>query len=270
MKTLAHHVLIFDNKCPLCKAYTKAFVKTGMLDDNGREAYSEASQATCTLINMDRARNEVALVNTKTGQVFYGIDSLFRILGHAFPIFAPLFRFAPFRALMKRVYSFISYNRKVIIPVKSSDDGCVPDFNLPYRLTYIAVTWLLTSIILTSYSYRLAGLLPASHFGREFLVCGGQIAFQSIVLCIIDKTRIMTYLGNMMTISFAGALLLLLLMGIGKIAGINAPGYSLLFLATAGLMLLEHARRMHLLGISWAASAGWVVYRLLVLGVILL
>ncbi len=80
----------------------------------------------------------------------------------------------------------------------------------------------------------------------------------------------MTYLGNMMTISFAGALLLLMIMGTGKVVDINAPGYSLLFLVTAGLMLIEHARRMHLLGISWVASIGWVVYRLLVLGVILL
>jgi predicted DCC family thiol-disulfide oxidoreductase YuxK len=177
MKTLAHHVLIFDNKCPLCKAYTGEFVKTGMLDENGREAYSSATPPTCTLVNMDRARNEIALVNTKSGQVYYGIDSLFRILGNAFPVFAPLFRLSAFRAIMKQVYSFISYNRKVIIPVMSSEDGCVPDFNLPYRLAYIISTWLVTSYILTCYANYRPGLIPASHFGREFLICGGQIAF---------------------------------------------------------------------------------------------
>lgn len=269
MKTLAHHVLIFDNKCPLCKAYTGAFVKAGMLDENGREAYSSTLPQTCTLINMDRARNEIALVNTRSGQVYYGIDSLFRILGHAFPLLAPVFRLRAFRAVMKQVYSFISYNRKVIIPVKSSEDGCVPDFNLPYRLAYIVFTWLVTSFILTHYSYYLPKLIPASHFGREFVICGGQIVFQSITMSFIDRSKIVTYLGNMMTISFAGALLLLFIMGMGKIVPMTPVAYGVLFLGTAGLMLAEHMRRMKLLGINLVASAGWVVYRLLVLGVML-
>lgn len=270
MKTLAHHVLIFDNKCPLCRAYTGAFVKTGMLDEHGREPYNNASAETCSRLDMDRARNEIALLNTKTGQVYYGIDSLFRIIAHAFPVFAPLFRFKPFRELMKIVYSFISYNRKVIIPAPVEKDSCIPDFNLPYRWAYIVFTWLVTSLVLTEYSKLLQGVLPPSHFFREFLICGGQIVFQSITLYFISRKQIMTYLGNMMTISFAGGLLLLLIMGIGKLTGLFSPMlYTLLFLGTAGLMFLEHWRRMKVLGILWLASISWVVYRLLVLSVIM-
>jgi len=270
MKTLSHHVLIFDNNCPLCKAYTGAFIKTGILDRQGREAYNSVTPQTCGLLDMNRARNEIALVNTKTGQVLYGIDSLFRILAHAFPVFAPLFRLSPFRWLMKKLYSFISYNRKVIIPSDTTHDGCVPDFNMRYRRTYILFTWLATSAILTTYSQLLAGVLPPSRFFREFLVCGGQIVFQSCVLYFIDRKKIMTYLGNMMTISFAGGLLLLLIMGIGRLCGLHDPlAYSALFLLTAGLMFIEHWRRMRLLGIHWSASASWVLYRVILLTVIL-
>jgi hypothetical protein len=87
---------------------------------------------------------------------------------------------------------------------------------------------------------------------------------------LIDKSKIITYLGNMMTISFAGALLLLLIMGMGRIILLTPRATGMLVLGTAGLMLAEHMRRMKLLGINLVASAGWVVYRLLVVGVMLL
>ncbi len=32
MKTLENQTLLYDEDCPLCQAYTSAFVKTGILD----------------------------------------------------------------------------------------------------------------------------------------------------------------------------------------------------------------------------------------------
>ncbi len=254
----------------MCRAYSGVFVKTKMLDESGREAYQQMSAQTSSYLNTNRARNEIALVNEQTGEVVYGIDSLFKILAHAFPIFAPLFNFKPFHWLMKKVYSFISYNRKVIIPGNDKADTCVPDVNLKYRWAYIIFTWLVTSFILTKYSYHLIGILPPSKFFREFIICGGQIIFQSGVIYLLAKNKIIDYLGNMMTVSFAGGILLALFLLIGKIIGINNSyiylGY---FMMVVGLMLLEHFRRVKILGIHWSASAGWIVYRLLVLLVIL-
>jgi predicted DCC family thiol-disulfide oxidoreductase YuxK len=270
MKTLKDHVLIFDEACPLCKAYTGAFVKTGMLDEHGREAYNNIQEHTCSCIDKNRARNEIALVNTKTGTVLYGIDSLFRVIAHAFPVFAPLFRLAPFKWCMKKLYSFISYNRKVIIPGKITADSCVPDFNTKYRWAYIVFTWIVSSFILTKYSLLLEGVVPASKFFREFIICGGQILFQGGVLLLIDRKKTLTYLGNMMTISFAGSLLLVLIGLAAKVSRfVNPAIYTLLFLLVAGLMLLEHLRRMKLLNIHWITSASWVLYRLIVLTIIM-
>jgi predicted DCC family thiol-disulfide oxidoreductase YuxK len=269
MKTLKHHVLIFDEACPLCRAYTGAFVKTGMLDEHGREAYNKMEEQTCNCIDKDRARNEIALVNTKTGNVLYGIDSLFRVIAHAFPVFAPLFRFTPFKWCMKKLYSFISYNRKVIIPGKETADSCIPDFNVKYRWAYIAFTWIISSFILTKYSVLLEGVIPASKFFREFIICGGQIVFQGVILLMLDHKKALTYLGNMMTISFSASLLLVLIGTVAKISGfVNPNFYAFLFLFIAGLMFLEHLRRMKLLEISWIASATWILYRLIVLFIV--
>jgi predicted DCC family thiol-disulfide oxidoreductase YuxK len=43
MKTLENHTLLYDEDCSLCKVYTTGFIKTGMLDQNGRQAYSTIS-----------------------------------------------------------------------------------------------------------------------------------------------------------------------------------------------------------------------------------
>ncbi|HTB31863.1 MAG TPA: DUF393 domain-containing protein, partial [Bacteroidia bacterium] len=62
MKTLKNYTIIFDNACPMCRAYSSAFIKTKMLDDKGREAYQQMSRETAAVIDKDEARNGIALV----------------------------------------------------------------------------------------------------------------------------------------------------------------------------------------------------------------
>ena len=85
MKTLKNHTILYDEVCPMCNAYTSAFVKTGMLDKDGREPYQNMSCNYASKVDTLRAVNEIALVNKETGEVEYGIRSLFIILGNSFP-----------------------------------------------------------------------------------------------------------------------------------------------------------------------------------------
>ncbi|MEO6633573.1 MAG: DUF393 domain-containing protein, partial [Mucilaginibacter sp.] len=73
MKTLENHMILFDGECPMCNAYTNAFVKTGMLGANGRAAYQNGMDNVCPLIDKQRAVNEIALVNIENGEVTYGV-----------------------------------------------------------------------------------------------------------------------------------------------------------------------------------------------------
>jgi predicted DCC family thiol-disulfide oxidoreductase YuxK len=272
MKTLTDHVIIYDDECPMCDLYTGAFVKTGMLDSNGREPYSWLHKSIKKHIDTQRARNEIALVNLKTGQVLYGIDSLFMILANRYRLLKPLFSFAPFRLMTKIVYSFISYNRRVIIPASKFEgkNSCTPDFHPGYRIAYLIFTWIVVSLVLTSYSRLLVPVIPETNFYREFAVCGGQIVFQSLVLTLIRRDRLVHYAGNMMTISLAGAILLMPALIIGNAGMISPPGFFTgWFLIVAALMFLEHMRRTTILEIHWIVSATWVIYRLMVLWIIL-
>jgi predicted DCC family thiol-disulfide oxidoreductase YuxK len=224
MRRLKEHVIIYDDHCPLCHLYTGAFVKTGMLDPDGRQAYTCLGPETAGLLDAERSRNEIPLVDLRTGTVVYGVDSIFKVVGHRFPALRPLFRLRPFHWLARTAYAFVSYNRKVVIPgrVFEAEGACTPTFHQ-------------------------AGLVG-----------------------LLRRDRLVHYLGNMMTVSLAGSLVLLPALAPGAAGLALSPlFYAAWFTAVVGLMFLEHVRRVKLLGIPAVATAGWVAYRLLVLAVIL-
>jgi len=267
MKTLENHMILFDAECPMCRVYTKAFVKTGMLDSSGRSSYQSRADDICPLIDKQRAVDEIALVDLKSGEVTYGIKSLFKIIGNACVIFKPLFSFRPFIWLMSKVYAFISYNRRVIIPAGKSGNEYIyqPTFKIHYRIAYLLFTWFCTGYILTRYAHLLVGIVPLGNPLREYFICGGQIIFQGAVISFYAKEKLWNYLGNMMTISFAGSMLLLIPLTASHWSTFSPIFFALCFMAVAGLMFLEHVRRTKLLDLGWVLTITWVLYRIVLL-----
>lgn len=270
MKTLINHTLIYDDECPMCDRYTQAFMTTGMLDQKGRVAYSEIVNNRHTYIDWDRARNEIALWNKDDNTVIYGVASLTTILGHRFPIFKPLFASSLFVLLMSQVYAFISYNRKVIAPSREFEglNACTPDQNYPARSAYIIFAWLVTSFILVHYARLLAPWVGESNFVREFVICGGQLVFQGFLVWMVNKDRWVHYLGNIMTISLGGALLLTPMLIVDQWID-SSSIYLGFFILIVTVMCLEHIKRVKLLALPWYITATWILYRGLVLIVIL-
>lgn len=268
METLQNHVILFDEECPMCQAYTRVFVKTGMLPEDGRASYQQIPAPIYPLVDRQRAANEIAMVNTENGKVTYGIESLFKVIGNALPIFRPLFTFKPFIYMMIKLYAFISYNRKVIIPVAIRPDTIQPAFKIGYRMAYLLLTWLATAYILTAYAHLLTDFVPIGGEYREYFICGGQMFFQGIIIFFYKKEKLWDYLGNMMTISFAGSILLTPALIASHFIDLQSVIYILYFLFVAGLMFLEHIRRSKLLKLGWLLSITWAVYRLIILGLI--
>jgi len=271
MKTLKNHTIFYDEVCPMCNAYTGAFLKTGMLDKEGRQSYQNMSCTYSAKIDTARAVNEIALINKETGEVEYGVKSLFLIIGNAFPFFKPLFRFKPFEWLMDKCYKFISYNRRVIMPSVKGKTGNMndPSFNLRYRISFLVFTWIVTAFVLYNYSKLLTGIIPPGNSYREFLICGGQIFWQLFFVSFTDKSKAWDYLGTMMTVSFAGGLLLLTGIGILKFLSPAPAVYAGYFILVAAWMLFEHIRRVKILKLNAMLSVTWVLYRLILLTVIL-
>jgi predicted DCC family thiol-disulfide oxidoreductase YuxK len=148
MKTLAHKVIIYDDVCPLCKAYTNGFVNIGWLLPENRIGFSEAPIELLNKIDIERARHEIPLFDTETGETLYGKEALFHIIGAEMPVFKPLFSFPPFRFFIYILYQIITYNRRIIAGSKAPDCGfdCAPDFNPFYRWLYIGLVGFISLI----------------------------------------------------------------------------------------------------------------------------
>ncbi len=266
MKTLKNHTLIYDNECPMCNIYSNGFIKSGMLDKNGREAFTELSFKNKNLIDFTRAKNEIALVDHEKNKVIYGLDSLLLIIGNSFPTLGKIARIQPLYWFFKKLYSFVSYNRKQIIPSEKDDteEACIPDFNLKYRLAYVGFVVIFSGYILSIFSTKL-GLGLSQNFWRELGICLEQIMWQTIFLKAYLKDKFWNYLGNMMTVSLIGTLLLLPALFLD----LNQVFSTIYFGIVVFIMLLEHIRRCRILKLNFLPTISWMIFRMAVLAFIL-
>ncbi len=271
MKTLNNHTLLYDEDCPMCNLYTSGFIKANMLDKNGRKPFVMLTNDEQTYIDLDRAKNEIALVDTKNKTTLYGIDSLLKVIGNSFPWMEKVGNWKPVNYFLKKLYKFISYNRKVIAPSKDTNESnlqCVPTFNVKYRFLYILFATLFTAIVLFQYAEMIT-LLPKGNFGRELLLAVGQIAFQYVFIQKLSIENQLNYVGNLVTVSVMGSLFLLPILLVSQFTTINEYVVLGWFGLTVNLMILEHYRRVSILGLPKHLTITWILYRVLALGIIL-
>ncbi len=269
---LTNHRLLIDQDCPLCRFYSKAFVRLAWTDADCAIPYQSEEAMQFKTINQERARNEIALLDLETGKTTYGVSSLIKILAHDKKWLQYLLHFPPVYFLLSILYKFISYNRKVIAPYacQTSSRSCNPDFNLSYRWAYIIFVALATALIVNNFT---SFLFP--HFGwphnltTEMIICFGQVTWQSIAAYFITNRNKVTYLGNMSTVSMLGALLLLPVILLMNVVDLSVYIKLVMFFSVIGFMFFEHIRRCHLLGISSWMTVSWVAYRVTALSTLI-
>lgn len=269
MKPLKDHILVYDGDCPMCRMYSNGFIKSNMLDDDGIVPFNDIREEISSCIDMDKARNEIALVDRNHQTVTYGIESWFKIVGNSFPAFQPLFRFPVFYRFMKSVYSFISYNRKVIAPGKSFNKAgtCYPDYHIGWRWSYILVTSVLIAFLLNRYFVQIPLYRNAQFsFVHEWFIVMGQLLFQGSIVFFSRRDRILHYFGHLMTISMIGSLLLLPIILLNRIwKDLPVEFYMGYFIIPVSVMIWQHIRRTKLVGIQWFLTVTWILYRVILL-----
>jgi hypothetical protein len=271
MKMLTNQTLLYDEDCPLCRVYTKGFITAGMLDENGKKPYCQLNEEEQSFIDVKRASNEIALVDTQNKTVIYGIDSLLKVIGHSFPWMEKTGNIKPIKYFLRKLYSSISYNRKVIIPSKINPEiklQCIPDFSYKYRFIYIAFATIVTTFSLFYFSEMLTSL-PKTNIARELILAVCQMVFQTLFLLKQDKKTIVNYLGNLMTVSLMGSIILMPIILANFFFIIPEIVILAWFGITVGLMFLEHARRIKILALPFYLSITWVIYRIIALVIIL-
>jgi predicted DCC family thiol-disulfide oxidoreductase YuxK len=257
--------LIYDDDCPLCKVYTQLFVTNKLLRKEGRVRFQDLNETNYSNLDIVRAKNEIALYNHDSDEVLYGVDSLIQLLAKKWKWVQVFQKYRFLNFLINKLYFFISYNRKIIAPDnKPICDSCLPTVNYGYRALYILFCGVTTSFTLFYFAKQVQTPLIIESIGFEFVVAFLQIPFQLIVISLLryDTTQIWDYVGNLMTVSLMGSLALIPLFLIPNTFTFVYLAY---FGAVALFMLIEHARRMKLLGFNKVLSFTWIAYRLFVL-----
>ena len=265
MKTLKNHTILFDAECPMCRVISKGLVKSGLSSEEATVSYQQYPEMVCPMLDRQRAANEIALINDETGEVSYGVESLFKLIAASYPRLRTVFSFAPFIWLMSKMYALIAFNRRVIVPPPERTDrfSIQPTFRLDYRLAYLALTWIIATSILSEY-VRFPGVLPPSGtpYSVHFILAG-LLFFQGAIICVFDKSKVWDYLGNMMTIATGGSILLLPVLLLAPWIGL-APHFYQLWLAVASLLVLwEHSRRNKALKLGAIPGLTGLLYLLL-------
>src|SRR5687767_7613384 len=196
MKASNNLTMIYDDSCPMCNIYTKAFTKNKWI--NSRCGFSTVSDDILSTLDLEKSKNEIPLYDASTHTTVYGIDALLKVLGSRFHIFRPLFSLTIFRFLLKKLYYLISYNRRIIAGTLPADKGfdCTPAVNVKYRIIYLIIAGtlgmllfnaggmlmlgaILGTFILASALFHQKGLDYSGHVTTIFLLTG----FLSFILC---------------------------------------------------------------------------------------
>jgi hypothetical protein len=141
MATVNHQVILYDDRCPMCRLYTGAFVRCGILQASGRVAFSQVPEDVRCRLDLDRARREIPLCDLDSGRVRYGLDALFFILGERFPTFGRLLRIPAVKVVWTPIYFWISFNRRMLagFPPPAGGFDCEPPLHRGFWTALLAV-----------------------------------------------------------------------------------------------------------------------------------
>lgn len=244
----------------MCAWYTGEFVKYRVLPTDGRIPWGQMSDQHKALVDLDRSRNEIALVDLKGGKTLYGIDAMFALTGTWIPLLKLVLNFPGFKGVMNWVYKTISYNRRMMVGGKpaSHSTSCEPDFHLTWRLIY-----LVSSLLVGAAAWYGVGnhIFREESGGWQLLTFTGigWMAMFAATMILPFRLR-MEYLGNLATLlnistlMFAPGLWLISLAG-KNLSGLMFMNVLIVFIA----MYLFHERRIANLGLHHRWQWVWLV-----------
>ena len=140
-----------------------------------------------------------------------------------------------------------------------------------YKIGFIIVAGCFTSTVLLFYSNLLIPIVAPSNLSREYFICFGQIIFQGLILAVfkIKMELILTYIFNMMMVSFIGGLLLIPALIVPFFNIKLHFSYSIYFFLVVSFMFFNHKKRVKNISAPVWLTYTWVLYRCLVLLIIL-
>ncbi len=247
-----HYILIYDDKCPMCAAYTSLFIKTGILPAEGRKSFTTVNAKLLQLTDAVRSNNEIPLIDTASGKVYYGIDALLQLLDTKLHGIKTIGRFAPIYWLLKKLYKFISFNRKVVVATKcgSGQYDCSPAFSYKWRFAFLLVFLVINTLALFPVQHLVLSnsIFSGSSIYYVQALHSGLVASNVLLAFTLRWQKAFEYLGQVNMLATIVILFLLVLAGINKWFFINTFFNNIFLAGLLVLVVKEYLRRMRFAG----------------------
>lgn len=264
MKTLEHKLIVYDSSCRVCTSLRSIILLITSIPAGKTIAYRALPADLQKKVDLNRFRNEMALIDTTEDTTLYGAEGVMIIFNACWSWFRILMRFSVFRFLFRHFYKTIAFNRYVIAPpdVLISCD-CYPEINVRYRTGYVAVCIAGAVFITALFGASLSDLYDTPSVtgaGHMLLIAGTGWLFQLFIAFFTGGRQFVDYAGHWATIMFAGVLPLLI--SILTLPLIDAPSVVLPCISVGisfPLMLYMHIRRSQFIGISQWLTVAWVI-----------
>ena len=273
MKT---RLLIYDDNCPLCAWYSGMFVKFGFLRADERRPFSEIDDDLISVIDFEKAKEEIPFVDAETKDVVYGIDALVTILSIKFPFIKKVCAIAPVDWFLRRLYRLISYNRKVIVAKKCAAGAidCAPSCNYFYRLLFLGFFLVFNSLMLYPVHKQLLLHLPGYNKSFEDVEIAhfALVAVNCFLALTLPVKKAFEYIGQVNMLAVLTITFLLLFIPVVNYLYVPGVVIQLYFLLLTVFVIREYLRRMEYAGIiqhnRWIAALNLSSIALLIVYII--
>lgn len=240
----------------MCRLYTKGMVAADNSGTLTRVSSEELTQdELLNRVDKQRARHEIPLVDLDGGETLYGVDTWTYALGQRNQRIEQLLSVRWLRAILEKLYAFISYNRRIIItsaPGRWQLLDLQPEFRLGYRLAFVLLVF---------------GLVGGLHYGvvgsfgwPVFALLGGQLGLVSLYVWLTNRFQFLETI-----LDYMGHLAMSLLLGGIVIALGLAVHWPVSVLIGGALAISQHFIRTYRLGLNpWLSASFTVLYLLVV------
>jgi hypothetical protein len=246
-------IIIYDDSCPLCAAYTKGFVAAGMIKKENRKSFTTIEPQLLELIDTKRCPDEIPVIDLDSKEVFYGVDALIEILMIKFHFVKKITNVKFIRWMLVKLYKLISYNRRVIVAVnpRPGNFDCTPDFNYGYRLAFMVIFLLFNSyMLLPIHLYILQDSFVSISSTQLEVAHLVLVALNISISFFLNKKIAFEYLGQVNMLALTTILATIPVLLLNKFHFIEYKGINNLYLFLLIFFVFkEYNRRMNFAGI---------------------
>jgi hypothetical protein len=263
MKSLANKLIVYDSNCKVCSSLRDVVLKLTSIPEEKIKAFRSLDEDLSKHVDPDKFRNVMALIDTTTGNTIYGAEGVAHIFSSQYKILDFLFRFKILFRLFSFFYKTQAYNRYIIATPKSKFKcDCFPDRVVKYRLSYIAMTLLISVLLTALFGISLKTLFPnmsnVEAATQMLLMAGTGWVLQILLAIVVLRDKALDYIGHLGSIMVVGLLILVPSILFAAFTGVVTPWLpAISVMLSSAYMLYLHIHRVRYLELSQGWTISW-------------